>query len=82
MKHRISRLLLQVKLAVFAFKLDTALATTAGGWQTPSAIHYTTAPCHVTVANVQMVVSLLARQCPDSSELGTPTHRYLADVLL
>lgn len=78
---KISRLLLQVKLAVFAFKLDTALATTSM-LQTPSAIRYTAAPCHVLVANVQMVVPLLARQCPDSSELGTWTHSYLANVLL
>lgn len=78
---KISKPLLQVKLAVFAFKLDTALATTSV-WQTPSAVRYTAAPCHVFVASVQMVLPLLARQCPDSSELGTWTHSYLANVLL
>ena len=56
--------------SVCAFKLETALATTSI-LQTPSATHYTAAPCHVLVAHVQMVVPLLARQCPDSSELGT-----------
>ena len=61
--------------------LETALAT-APMLQTPSAIHYIAAACHVLVANVQMVVPLLARQCPDSSKLGTWTHSYLANVLL
>ena len=67
--------------SVCAFKLDTALATTSM-LQTPSAIHCTAAPCHVLVATVQTVVPLLARQCPDSSELGTWTHRCLANALL
>ena len=67
--------------SVCAFKLEIALAT-APMLQTPSAIHYIAAACHVLVANVQMVVPLLARQCPDSSELGTWTHSYLANVLL
>ena len=67
--------------SVRAFKLDTVLATTSM-LQTPSAIHCTAAPCHVLVANVQMVVPLLARQCLDSSELGTWTHNDLANVLL
>ena len=77
---KISRLLLQVKLAVFAFKLDTALATTSM-LQIPSATRYTAAPCHVLVANVQMVVPLLARQRLDSSELGTWTHSYRASIV-
>ena len=55
---------------ICALKLDSSLATTST-LQAPSAIHYTAAPCHVLVANVQTVVPLLARQCPDSSELGT-----------
>ena len=50
--------------------LDSALAT-ASMLQAPSAIHDTAAPCHVLVADVQMVVPLLARQRRDSSELGT-----------
>ena len=66
--------------SVCAFKLDTALATTSM-LQTSSAIHCTAAPCHVLVATVQMVVPLLARRCPDSSELGTLTHRCLANAL-
>ena len=62
-------------------KLDTALAATSM-WQTPSAIRYTAAPCHALVANVQMVVPLLTRQCLDSSELGTWTHNCLVNALL
>ena len=56
--------------SICALELDSALATTSM-LQAPSAIHNTAAPCHVLVADVQMVVPLLARQCPDSSELGT-----------
>ena len=67
--------------SVCAFKLETAQATTSM-LQTPFAIHYTAAPCHVLIANVQMVVPLLARQCLGLSELGTWTHNYLANALL
>ena len=67
--------------SVCAFKIETALATTSV-LQTPSAIHYEAAPCHVLVANVQMVVPLLTRQCPDSSELGTWTHNHVANALV
>lgn len=56
--------------SICALKLDSSLATTST-LQAPCAIHYTAAPCHVLVADLQMVVLLLARQCPDSSELGT-----------
>ena len=62
-----------------ALKTDSAPATTSM-LQAPFAIHYTAAPCRVLVANVQMVVPLLATQHPDSSELGTWTHTYLANV--
>ena len=56
--------------SICALKLDSALAT-ASMLQAPSAIHDTAAPGHVLVADVQMVVPLLARQRRDSSELGT-----------
>ncbi len=39
--------------------------------QTPSAVHFSADPCHVLVATVHMVGPLLAKQRPDSSELGT-----------
>ena len=66
---------------ICTFKVETTLAT-APTLHTPSAIHYTAGPCHVLVADVQMVVPLLARQCPGSSKLGTWTHRCLAKALL
>lgn len=53
-----------------ALKFASSLATTSI-LHAPSAIHYTAAPCHVLVADVPMVVPLLAKQCPDSLELGT-----------
>ena len=67
--------------SICAFKLDETLATMSM-WQTPSAVHYTAAPCHVLVANVQMVVPLLARQSPDPSTLGTLAHNYLTNALV
>ena len=70
-----SRLLLQVKLAVFV------LSNLRQHWQQRLCcrplLQFTIPPCHVLVANVQMVVPLLAMQCPDSSELGTWIHDYV-----
>ena len=56
--------------SICALKVDSALATTSM-LQAPPATCHEAAPCHVLVADVQMVVPLLARQRRDSSELGT-----------
>ncbi len=60
--------------SICAFRVDAALATmlaTMSMLQTPSAVHFSADPCHVLVATVHMVGPLLAKQRPDSSELGT-----------
>ena len=79
---KISRLLLQVKLAAFV------LSNLRQHWQQRLCcrplLQFTIKQLLVMYlfANVQMGVPLPARQCPDSSELGTWTHNHGANVLL